>query len=90
MDLDDLTPAGGGSLRGPVATFTPTGAQHPDTIWNPRGGELSGGSPQRSGSGASFPVAEIAHAASALPAVDPDDPLSTAHHAIRTALRSGD
>jgi hypothetical protein len=65
MDLDDLTPALGGSLRDPAGTFIPTGAQHPDAIWNPRGGELSGGSPQRSGSGASFPVAEVAHAASA-------------------------
>jgi hypothetical protein len=48
MDLDDLTPALGGSLRGPitprvsepVATFTPTGITHPDQIWSPRGSEI--------------------------------------------------
>jgi hypothetical protein len=53
MNLDDLTPAGGGSLRGaiapparePVATFTPTSITHPDLIWSPRGGELA--PPQR-------------------------------------------
>jgi hypothetical protein len=49
MNLDDLTPAGGGSLRAlaapavhePVATFTPTRAVHPDEIWSPRGSELA-------------------------------------------------
>ena len=48
MNMDDMTPVGGGSLRGPaapsaepVATFTPTQAVHPDTIWSPRGGELA-------------------------------------------------
>ena len=48
MNMDDMTPAGGGDLRGPtapaaepVATFTPTQAVHPDTIWSPRGGELA-------------------------------------------------
>lgn len=54
MNLEEMTPAGGGSLRGraapavsePVATFTLTQPQHPDTIWSPRGGELA--SPQRS------------------------------------------
>ena len=49
MNLEDMTPAGGGKLRsGPdepvrqtVGTFTPTQIQHPDEIWNPRGGELA-------------------------------------------------
>lgn len=49
MNLDDVTPAGGGSLRGPaapavsepVATFTRMQAVHPDEIWSPRGGELA-------------------------------------------------
>jgi hypothetical protein len=53
MDLDDLTPVGGSSLRGPaapavrepVATFTLTRAVHPDEIWSPRGSEIA--SPQR-------------------------------------------
>jgi hypothetical protein len=53
MNLDDVTPAGGGSLRGPaapavsepVATFTLTRAVHPDEIWSPCSGELS--PPQR-------------------------------------------
>jgi hypothetical protein len=43
MDMDDLTPAGSGSLRFPVpgpsgrtvATFTPTRSVHPDEIWQP-------------------------------------------------------
>jgi len=51
MDLDDLTPVGGGSLRGrhvyatgePVATFRPTQAVHPDEYWHPLGGELDRG-----------------------------------------------
>ncbi len=54
MDLDDLTPAGGGSLRGrvlhagqQVATFTPTGAPPPDDIWHPLGGELDQPRPKR-------------------------------------------
>lgn len=41
MDMDDLTPAGSGSLRRalrpgtpePVATFTPTRTVHPDEHW---------------------------------------------------------
>jgi hypothetical protein len=49
VNLDDLTPSGGGSLRGlaapavrePVATFTQTRAMHPDEIWSPRGTELA-------------------------------------------------
>jgi hypothetical protein len=49
MDLNDMTPAGGGELRGgpaepvrqTVGTFTPTQIQHPDAIWSPRGGELA-------------------------------------------------
>lgn len=49
MNLDELTPAGGGSLRAPaapavhepVATFTLTRAMHPDEIWSPRSGELA-------------------------------------------------
>jgi hypothetical protein len=49
MDMDDLTPSDGGSLRAalrpataePVATFTPTGVTHPDAIWSPRGSELA-------------------------------------------------
>lgn len=49
MNLDDLTPSGGGSLRAtaapavaePVATFTPTRVIHPDEIWSPRGSELA-------------------------------------------------
>jgi hypothetical protein len=57
-DMDDLTPAGSGSLRGalrpgtrePVATFTATRTVHPDEIWNPRGGEITGPRPWRSGS----------------------------------------
>jgi hypothetical protein len=58
MDMDDFSPAGGGSLRGvlrpgtrePVATFTQTRALHPDEIWHPRGGELTGTRPERPGS----------------------------------------
>jgi hypothetical protein len=53
VNLDDLTPAGGGALRAtaapavaePVATFTPTRVIHPDEICSPRSGELS--PPQR-------------------------------------------
>jgi hypothetical protein len=53
MDLNDLTPAGAGSLRAPAApairepvgTFSETRVQHPDEIWNPRGSEI--GPPQR-------------------------------------------
>lgn len=48
MNLNDLTPSGGGSLHGPVtraaepvATFTLTRAMHPDEIWNPRGSETA-------------------------------------------------
>lgn len=49
MNLEDLTPAGGGALRSPVAprvsepvaTFTRTEAPHPDLVWSPRGGELA-------------------------------------------------
>lgn len=51
MDINDsdLAPVGGGQLRGQAepavrqtaGTFTPTQAQHPDTIWSPRGGELA-------------------------------------------------
>jgi hypothetical protein len=50
MDLDDFTPADGGSLRGqpvpeaePVATFTQTQTVHPDSCWHPLGGELDPG-----------------------------------------------
>lgn len=53
MNLEDLTPAGGGSLRAlvaspacePVATFTRPVVQHPDETWNPRGSEIA--PPQR-------------------------------------------
>jgi hypothetical protein len=49
VNLDDLTPSGGGSLRAtaapavaePVATFTPTRVIHSDEIWSPRGAELA-------------------------------------------------
>ena len=49
MDLDSFVPQGGGSLaapaaplsRAPVAQFTPTTYQHPDTIWSPRGSEIA-------------------------------------------------
>jgi hypothetical protein len=53
MDLDDFTPAGGGSLRDqygtrePVATFTEALFTHPDDIWHPLGGELDQSRPQR-------------------------------------------
>jgi hypothetical protein len=58
MDLDDLTPAGSGSLRDgthriarqTVATFTPTRTMHPDQIWNPRSREIYGHRPWRAGS----------------------------------------
>jgi hypothetical protein len=53
MNLEYLTPVGGGELRGPAApsitrmagTFTPTAIQHPDEIWSPRGSEIA--PPQR-------------------------------------------
>ena len=52
MDLSDMTPVGGGDLRGPatlsepvirqtVGTFSATQAPHPDLIWSPRGSELA-------------------------------------------------
>jgi hypothetical protein len=58
MDLDDLTPTRGGSLRGalrpatrePVATLTPTRTLHPDQIWSPRSREIHGHRPWRPGS----------------------------------------
>lgn len=58
MDLDDFTPASGGSLRDGthrvghqrVATFTVPAVRHPDHIWNPRGGEITGHRPWRSAS----------------------------------------
>jgi hypothetical protein len=48
MDIQDLVPAGGGSLRGrpvpaprqTVATFTPTRTLHPDEIWSPRSHDI--------------------------------------------------
>jgi len=47
MDLDTFVPVGGGTLRDahqtasePVATFTPTRTVHPDSIWNPLGGQF--------------------------------------------------
>ena len=53
MDIQDLVPVGGGTLRGlpapatsePVATFTPTQTVHPDEIWRPLGGELDSRAP---------------------------------------------
>jgi hypothetical protein len=58
VDMDDLTPAGAGSLRDrthrvgrqTVATFTPPRTVHPDEIWNPRGAEITGHRPWRSAS----------------------------------------
>lgn len=55
MDMDDFTPASGGSLRDslrpetrePVGTFTPTRTLHPDEIWNPRSREITGHRPWR-------------------------------------------
>lgn len=49
VNLDDLTPAGSGSLadptappsREPVATFTPTAYAQPDAIWSPRAHEIA-------------------------------------------------
>jgi hypothetical protein len=54
MDMDDLTPAGSGSLRSalrpgsvePVAAFTPTRTRHPDEIC-----ELEHGRPWRGQTG---------------------------------------
>jgi hypothetical protein len=50
MDIQDLVPVGGGSLRDfhmagsePVATFTQTQTTHPDEIWHPLGGEFEQG-----------------------------------------------
>jgi hypothetical protein len=88
MDLDDLAPARGGSLRDgthrvgrqTVGTFTETRTVHPDQIWNPRGGELTGSRPWRSDS-------EADHRG-------PERTRRVSHHeqaarTVRAALRSG-
>ena len=99
MDINDMTPVGGGDLRGPEApsisksagTFTPTASPHPDLIWNPRGGELA--PPGR-------PLSPSPDAYTDAPAERPvpaahmaDDPvmgsLPDTHRAIRAALRPG-
>lgn len=43
MDIQDFVPAGGGSLRDPVGTFTQTRYVHPDSHWAPLGGETDPG-----------------------------------------------
>jgi hypothetical protein len=95
MDLEDLTPAGG-SLRGPVtprisepvATFTPTGITHPDSVWSPRGSEI--GPPQRP---LTQPAQFYQHAESERPVAAPytDSPSVHAESAaqVRSALRPG-
>jgi len=102
MDLDDMTPAGGGSLRGasrltlsePVATFTPTITLHPDEIWHPRGGELSAGRPWRADSNLSGSQFGGAAAESARPAMASaggldDMPADNVGRTVRAALRPG-
>jgi hypothetical protein len=52
MDIQDVVPSGGGSLRGPqaepVATFTDTQFVHPDEYWHPLGGEFDSRAPSLS------------------------------------------
>jgi hypothetical protein len=89
MDMDDFTPADSGSLRGavrpatrePVATFTPTRTTHPDEIWNPRGGKITGRRPWRPGSQADHREPEHAPR--------PVHPGEDVAHTVRAALRPG-
>jgi hypothetical protein len=90
MNLDDMTPAGGGSLRGqaepavssPVGTFTPTQAVHPDTIWSPRGSELA-------------PTDRPLTSRDAYPGAESERPATLSymaadlHRTVRAALRPG-
>ena len=98
MNINDMTPALGGSLTGPaasavhepVATFTTSAVTHPDEIWSPRGSELA--PPNR-------PLSQPAAGYSAVPSERPsgrahmgDDMagnLMAAHQSIRSALRPG-
>lgn len=94
MNLDDMTPAGGGSLRDPgapaapairqtVATFTRTASPHPDTIWSPRGGELAPPDRPLSPSPDAYTDAESERPA-------PRDYMGTdLHRTVRAALRPG-
>lgn len=101
MDLDDFTPAGGGSLRDqygtrePVATFTPTRYTHPDEHWSPIGGELDPGrmtSPSPSISPVKFGSTTAQHDGEqnrASADVGDGFDLQTTARTIRSALRPG-
>lgn len=94
MDLDDFTPAGGGSLREPLGTFTQTQYVHPDVHWNPLGGEFQQGhgltlapatSPVKFGSATAQQDAEPGR-----PGADTGDfDLQATSRTIRSSLRPG-
>ena len=100
MNLDDLTPSGGGSLRGPaapairepIATFTQTRAMHPDDIWSPRGGEFA---PQQRPFSPAPDYYARAESERPVPAMHMGetpivgDLVNDTHRAVRAALRPG-
>ena len=89
MNMENLTPAGGGKLRGPaepvrqpVRDLHSDARQHPDEIWNPRGGSW----PRQSARSAPRPT--IPGAESERPA-SPADMGANLHRTLRAALRPG-
>jgi hypothetical protein len=97
MNLDDLVPQGGGSLRAPaappvrepVARFSVPDVVHPDELWGPgvRGSELA--PPQRP---LTQPVQFYQHAGERLVRASHTDALSPHAEAaaqIRAAIRPG-
>lgn len=96
VNLDDLTPAGSGSLAGPaappsrepVATFTQTRITHPDEIWSPRGSEITPPGRPLPGHGFEFEPVSRAERAAQHTAQDVGD-YQAAAASVRVALRPG-
>ena len=91
MNLEDLTPEGGSLhasaapvLRNTVAKFTLSRAVHPDEMWSPRGGELSGERPWRSDPGPDYYAG--AESERPVPATHMGDDIG---RIVRGALRPG-